>query len=58
MDGTRARKIADTFAGNLNFMVRSTRDGLQVYYHHHTRYFVHETSFWSYVYRQAGLPVD
>jgi len=30
MDGTRARKIADRFTGNMNFIVRSYCDGLQV----------------------------
>jgi len=58
MDGTRARKIADSFSGNLNFMVRSYCDGLQVCYHHHTHYFVREASFWSYVYKAAGIPAS
>jgi len=58
MDGTRARKIANRFTGNLNFMVRSFSGGLLVHYHHHTHYFVRETCFWSYVYKAAGLPDD
>ncbi len=58
MDGTRARKIENSFSGSLNFIVRSYCDGLQVCYHHHTHYFVRETSFWSYVYKAAGLPVS
>jgi len=57
MDGTRARKIADRFAGNLNFNVRSYCGGLIVRYHHHTRYFVREACFWSYVYKAAGIPI-
>jgi len=58
MDGTRARKIADRFTGNLNFMVKSYCGGLLVRYHHHTHYFVREACFWSYVYKAAGIPIS
>ncbi|WP_176963282.1 hypothetical protein [Mariprofundus sp. NF] len=57
MDGIRAKKIADRFSGNLNFIVHSYSGGLLVRYHQHTHYFVRESCFWSYVYRAAGLPI-
>ncbi|WP_143144928.1 hypothetical protein [Mariprofundus micogutta] len=58
MESIRAQRIADRFAGNLNFMVKSCSGGLLVRYHQHTHYFVRESCFWSYVYMAAGLPVE
>jgi len=56
MDSIRAKKIADRFSGNLNFIVQSYCGGLMVHHQKHTHYFVRESCFWSYVYRAAGLP--
>ena len=57
MDGIRAKKIADRFSGNQDFIVNTFSGGLLVHHHQHTHYFVRESCFWAYVYKQAGLPV-
>lgn len=58
MNATRAKKIADRFSGNMNFVVHPLPDGLLVRYHKHTHFFEREPSFWTFVYRAAGLPAQ
>jgi len=55
MKDTRARRIAAKFISSASFRVRPFNQGLLVYYHRNTCYFVRESCFWAFVYKAAGL---
>ncbi len=52
----RARRISDSFAGNVSLKVCQFQRGLLVQYRKRSSYFTCESSFWAYIFTLAGLP--